>query len=259
MALMLEIDPLGAGTFFDYTSVLLQGSLTVRANTVDFTLIEPASLGFPIGAGGSSPQHVRISALSWLGTIAVSETVDIVEVRNGQSFTRVTATNSTPALPIAGGASMTMSDQPTASTFDYLLEDGSGHILMEDGSLTAAGALQLEGGDAIGYQRLSVLRQVNTTVTIVTTGIWSGYTYPAVSVLGKLTTFQGGLWPGLQFKLYSNNQAYVGTLFTVTEIMITFPADLARPVFEVTFTDATQTGDSPWTLNRWVKGVSTGG
>src|SRR5207244_5191975 len=125
--------------------------------------------------------------------VASIMTSDSVDLRNGIEFMTVTATNNDALTPDT--APFDLSDVPTTvALFDYLLEDGSGHYALEDGTDFAPGVLMLEGPLSYGYAGLSVRKSVNPTVG------------QPPQTLGRLRTYQPGLRPGNLFNLTSLNQ-----------------------------------------------------
>src|SRR5260370_1579950 len=185
--LTVETSP-GSGLYADLTSYLLHGSMVLKLNTLDLALINRPGQTWITGGGAGA--GVIVHNPSWTGTIASAQSSDPVELRNSQRVMTLTATN-TKALPL-DTAPFDLSDVPSASPlFDYLLEDGSGHYLIEDGTDFAPGALLLEGALAKGYEQLSVQVRTNPGGPNKT--------------LGKCRVKVPGLRAGNQFKRPSSN------------------------------------------------------
>ncbi len=260
----LAVEILGTipSTWRDFTPALMYDRFTLKAGTLDFEIVDPVANGITLGAWFIPGAPVRVLALGWTGVIASIESRDPVDVIGHVSYA-ITAT----AAPVAGqginlgaippsGSTQTLSDAPTSVTDDYLLEDGSGTYLLEDGTLTQPGSYEMEGARQ-GYARLSVRTQTNAAATIPAGGGWSApsvipaanFSIPTTSTLGTLRMFTGGLWPGGQFTLISTNQGVASTVYTVTETTVTLEA--GKPVFTVQF--GLSQGDLPWNLNSWKK------
>src|SRR5437868_6123878 len=82
------------------------------------------------------------------------------------------------------------------NTFDFELEDGTGHIILEDFTDWAPGVMLTEAALTHGYAGLSVQVRTNSTPG------------GAPQTLGRAAVFQPGLRPGNQFLLSSLNQGY---------------------------------------------------
>ncbi len=233
----------GGGSYVDLTSYLLQGSVTVKVNTLDFTLTTPPAIyggaiyGVPLYGGSASTQltaKVKMTDPAWSGSIVSVTSYDPVDLRNGVEFVTVAATNST--VLAADTAPFDLSDVPSAAPpFDYLLEDSSGHYLIEDGTDFAPGALMLEGAWAQGYAALSVQTSVNATAG------------GPPQTLGRANVFVPGLRPGNVFNLTSFNQGYSATPFEITQVTSNWPGLSTTPFFAIEF------GDTPATLALWTQ------
>src|SRR5438128_5528126 len=97
----------GTGGFVDYTAYLLHDSLTVKVNTLDFTLDNPPAYAVQLGDG------VKLTDPTWAGTVASVMTSDPVDLRNGIEFLTVTATNSDALVATTGP--FDLSDVPTVT------------------------------------------------------------------------------------------------------------------------------------------------
>ncbi len=208
----------------DLTPSLLQGSVALKVNTIDFVLIDT-----PVPALGAA---VTVTNPSWSGTVASATSADLTQLLDGHIACTVTGTNTT-ALP-TDTAPFDLSDVPVPATFgDYLLEDGSGHYLLEDGTDWAPGAFLLEQPFSQAYQNLSVQKYTQTAGPNL--------------VFGLVLVFAPGLRPGNLFNLTSSNQGYSATSFQITQITTTWPELAANPYFLVQF------GNTPQTLAQWTQ------
>ncbi len=205
-------------------AALLYGSITLKRNTLDFGLFDA---GIPaLGAA------VTTTDPAWSGTVAAVTTSDPVDLRNSHWITTVTATN-TNALP-ADTAPFDLSDVPSAAPpFDYLLEDGSGHYLIESGTDFAPGALMLEGALAYGYSGLSVRKVAGSPPT----------------TLGQCTVRQPGLRPGNVVHVTSLNQGWSAVAYTINQATVTWAQGVnpPAPAYRIEF------GDTPQTLALWTQ------
>ncbi len=178
----------------------------------------------------------------WQGNIVAFETSDPTG-KIGHTYTHVTATN-VNVLP-TDTAPFDLSETPTDGTFNYLLEDGSGVILLEDGTDFApagsdgqnfsAGRLRIEGALAKGYKNLTIRKQINTIGTF--------------STIGRCRVHAAGLRPGNIFKLTSTNQGYAAFAFQINQASISWPTgkNPPIPVYDIEF------GDTPQTLAQWTQ------
>jgi len=209
----------------DLTNYLLYSSMTLKLNTFDFALINPPIGSYELGA------MVTTTDPAWTGTVVAATLADPVDLRNNQSVVILTATNAR-ALP-NDTAPFDLSDVPGDSTFKYLLEDGTSHLLLEAGTDYAGttGVYLMEGALAYGYSGLSVRTQSATSGPNVT--------------LGRATVQQPGLRPGNTFALTSLNQALAAKAYQITQATITWPT--AQPVTQIEF------GDTPATLALWAQ------
>jgi len=237
----------------DQTSFVRHSSLTLKRDTLDVGLIDPAvmpALQDPVaivGFGGI-PQ--------WIGMVSSIETYDLVN-RPGHIGLNLTALSS--AAVISSPAPFDLSDVPSNTTTGLELEDGSGHITLEDATTTAPGALLTEGALSYGYSGLSVKTTNNpggATVQVNQLELENGTGHlltedglvldtegSVVTVTGRCTVFQPGLWPGLSFTLTSSNQGYSATPFTISQVRVSFVGHQI-PVYQVEF------GDAAFTLNQ---------
>jgi hypothetical protein len=104
MALTLVSGPPGS---HDLTAFILAGSLVVKLNTLDVTLIDP---NFISNKGAT----ITLTNPAWVGTQISSSTTDPVDLKNSHQFQMITATNASAA---PGGASpFDLSDTPNNST-----------------------------------------------------------------------------------------------------------------------------------------------
>lgn len=213
-----------APAWLDLTGYIVHDSVTIKFNTLDFALIDPPALAVHL------KEDVAVTDPSWTGGLASIETTDPTE-QLGHLYVRVTATN-TRSLP-TDTAPFDLSETPANGTFNYLLEDGSGKLTLEDGTDFAPGAYLTEGPLAYDYSNLAVRTQVNLTGPTTT--------------LGSAKVYQPGLRPGNAFKLTSTNQGYSAAPFQVNQIIVTWPADAATPFYVVEF------GDTPQTLAQWTQ------
>jgi len=94
-----------------------------------------------------------------------------------------------------------------------------------------------DGSTTFGYRGLAVQVQSNTDATNTTTG--------------SCTIEEPGLWPGMTFALTSTNQGYSGSLFTLTDVSVSWPVE-EQPAYELTF------GDPVMTFDQWVHGSKVG-
>lgn len=215
----------GGGSYVDLSAYIVRKFLTVKVNTLDFTLNNPPAGSTQLTAG------VKLTDPAWSGTIASVMTSDRVAWRSGIKLVTVSATNA-KAL-VADTAPFDISDVPTATPpFDYLLEDGSGHYLLEDGTDFAPGAYMLEGALSYDCFNLSVRTSVNATAG------------GPPQTQGRASLYQPGLRPGNIFNLTSLNQGYSAAPFEVTQVTITWPSP-TRPEYSIEF------GDTPQTLSAW--------
>lgn len=249
--MIVEVNGSGPPGFRDYTPALLYGTLTVKRYTLDFAVIDPAATVTGFNVGDLEPgQPVRIAALDWQGTIASVESSDLDDLIGHVVYT-ISAITSITSSNFVKGSTQTLSDTPTTVTDDYLLEDGSGTYLLEDGTLTQPGSYEMEGALAT-YSTLRVRTQSNSAIVTTQGQTFSigPLTIPTASTQGSLVMYTGGLWPGTQFTLISTNQSIASVVYTVTETIVTFltPTD---PVFTVQF--GLSPSDLPWNLNTWKK------
>lgn len=190
--LMLEngIDMLTMEGLSDVSaSALLYGSITLKFNTLDFGLFDLA----PPAIGAA----VTTTDPGWAGTVSAATTTDPVDLINGHVVVVVTVTNAN-TLP-NDTAPFDLSDVPVAATSgDYLLEDGSGHYLIESGTDFAPGALLLEQPFSYGYSGLSVRRM-------------------AAATYGSATVQQPGLRAGNTVHVTSQNQGLNAVAYQITQ------------------------------------------
>jgi hypothetical protein len=226
MATTVSIEQtVGLGNYADFTNELLWGSLTVKLNTADFALIGVAPGSILLNAA------VKLTDPAWSGIVASTTSSDPVDLRSSTQMICTVAATNTKALP-TDTAPFDLSDVPTATPpFDYLLEDGSGHYLLESGTDFAPGALMLEGALAVGYEGLSVqLRTVG--------GVSQAF--------GKCVVKQPGLRPGNQFHLTTLGQGYTNALFRITQVTWRWPALSNRAICSIEF------GDVPATYSQYI-------
>ncbi len=205
------------------TLALTYGSVTLKRNTLDFQTydIAPPALG----------AAVTTTDPAWSGTVAAATTSDPVDLINGHWFTVVTATNA-KALP-ADTAPFDLSDTPVAAAGDYLLEDSSGHYMLESGTDFAPGALLLEQALSYGYSGLSVRRVAGAPPT----------------TLGQCVVWQPGLRPGNVVHVTSQNQGLAAVAYTINQATLTWKQGVNPPVpaYRIEF------GDTPQTLAQWTQ------
>ena len=212
----------------DVTALLLQDTITLKLNSLDFTLIDPTPGSASLGA------TVVTTDPAWTGTVVSFQSFDPVDLRNGIAFVNVTASNANP-LP-TDTAPFDLSDVPTTAALDtYLLEDGSGPYELENGTDFAPGNYELEGALSYGYAGLSVQSTANSDPT------------GPPQTLGRCNVYQPGLRPGNVFALTSLNQGYSATPFQVTQVTVTWPGLAANPFYAIEF------GDTPQTLAAWTQ------
>ncbi len=205
-------------------TALLYGAITQKFNTMDFGMIDLAAPALGATVTTTDP--------AWSGTVAATVSSNPVDLINGHQVVVVTVTN-TKALP-ADTAPFDLSDTPVAATSgDYLLEDGSGHYLIESGTDFAPGALLLEQALSYGYAGLTV-RKMNTT--------------PATT-LAICTVEQSGLRPGNTVHLTSQNQGYAAYALQINQATITWAkgANPPKPTYLI------EMGDTPQTLAQWTQ------
>lgn len=207
----------------DISAALLYGSITEKRNTIDYSIID-----YPAPALGAT---VTTTDPAWSGTVAATTTLDPVDLINGHVVTTVTATN-TKALP-NDTAPFDLSDTPSVTPpFDYLLEDGTGHYLLESGTDFAAvtSSLMLEGTLSYGYSRLSVRRTAGTPPT----------------TLGQCIVYQPGLRAGNNVHITNQNQGFNNAAYQINQATITWAgANPPVPQYLIEF------GDTPQTLAAW--------
>jgi hypothetical protein len=214
----------GNATYVDLTNYLIWGSLTVKFNTIDFQLKDP-----PAGACQLT-SAVKLTDPAWTGTVAAVATSDVVDLRVSHVFFTATATN-TKTLP-TDTAPFDLSDVPGGpASGDYLLEDSSGHYMLEDGTDWAPGALLLEQALSRGYRHLSVQTRTQTSGPNLT--------------LGRTEVVSPGLRPGNVFALTSLNQGYAAASYQITQVTSQWPALSTAPQFSIEF------GNTPQTLADW--------
>jgi len=222
--LAVETSP-GSGVYADLTGYLLHGSLTLKFNTIDFSLIDPPLTACQLTAA------IKTTNPAWNGTVATRISSDPVD-RVGHYTLTVTGTN-TNVLP-NDTAPFDLADVSVPATLgDYLLESGSGHYLLEDGTDWAPGAYLLEQPYSKGYSGLSVQTTVSTTPGGPPT------------TLGQARVVAPGLRPGNQFRLTSANQGYSAAPFRITQVTTRWPGRATDPLFDIEF------GDTPQTLAQW--------
>jgi hypothetical protein len=215
----------GGGAYVDLTAYLIRSTVSLKVNTLDFTLNNPPAASTQLGAA------VKTTDPAWTGTVASFMSSDPVDLRNGVQWVAVTATNTAVLVP--NTAPFNLSDQPTTTPLDvYLLEDGSGPYELESGTDFAPGNYELEGALSYAYYGLSVRSSVNSTAG------------GPPQTLGRLTTQQPGLGPGDIFNLTSFNQGYSAVPFEINQVTVTWPGPV-NPEYVVEF------GDSPQTLADW--------
>lgn len=230
----------------DQTSKILYGSVTLKLNTLDFALIDPVvrpSLLDVVAVSGFS------GTISWVGSVASVQTTDPVDL-TGHVIVTVTALNT--LAPNSTVAPFDLSDNPSSIVTNLGLEDGTGHLLTEDGNGIALNST------SIGYRGLSVRQTINPSTmaapgaleledasgrfltedgnTIQTEGTSSA------DFLGSCTIYEPGLWPGMVFDLSSVNQGYSSQPFTVRLVTVRY-IGLAQPVYQIDF------GSTIFTLN----------
>ena len=114
----------------DQSAFIEYGSMTMKLNTLDFALIDPATMP-AIG------DNVTVTTPSWSGKVVSVAPSDIVNLASGHKLVRVTATNATVATPAS--APYGLSDAPNGSTtFGY-------RALAVVNTLTAAGVYSVYG------------------------------------------------------------------------------------------------------------------
>lgn len=191
----------------DQTALVRYGSLTLKQNTADFQLVDPAtvpSLGDP----------VAITSPTWNGRVVDVTLADITRPGDGHKLVTIAATNQTAA--IATTAPGDLSDVLTGG--HILLEDGSGALLLEDGS----GYLLLES-TTFGYRGLSVKTTQNMDGTTTT--------------YGQVTVYETGFAAGQTFHLTSANLGYSAQAFLITNVTATLDhgANPIQPSYLIEF------------------------
>ncbi len=201
---------------------LLYASITLKLNTIDFALLDPAA----IPALGDA---IVTTDPAWSGTVAAVTTSDVVDLRNSHVIATVTATNAN-ALP-NDTAPFDLSDVPGDSTSEWELEDGSGPWLLESGTDFAPGSWLTEAALAYGYSGLSVRSMAGSPPT----------------TLGRCTVQQPGLRPGNTVHVTSLNQGLSAVAYQVNQASVTWPQGVSPPlpVYLIEF------GDTPQTLAAW--------
>jgi hypothetical protein len=215
----------------DVTAYLAYGSVVIKRNTCDFALIDPpgaAELTYLI-----TGQTVVVKDPNWTGTTTGAEIRDIVDLATGHFMVLVTATNSAPNN-VSTYTPFNLSDAPSAATASHFtLEDGSGVLLLEDGTAWAPGDYQLENAtDSFGYSGF-FLRKVDDG-----TNQW---------FVGGFTCQQPGLYPGMVVQGSSANLAISNEAWTISQVTTKWQG-LAVPVFLVEFTSGAVL---LYTLNTW--------
>src|SRR5436190_17947686 len=95
----------------DQTALVAWGSMTCKLNTLDFTLIDPATRP-AIG------DAAVLTGPAWSGTVVSVETADIVDRGTGHIAVKVSATNQAAAT--ASAAPFGLSDAPDGvTTYGY--------------------------------------------------------------------------------------------------------------------------------------------
>jgi hypothetical protein len=212
----------------DRTSALLYGSITLKLNTIDFSLFDPAV----IPALGDA---LVTTDPAWTGSVTAVTTADPVDLRNSHVVITVTGTN-TNALP-NDTAPFDLSDVPVVFTDKYLLEDGTSHLLLEAGTDFAGttGQYLLEGALSYGYSGLSVRKMAGTPPT----------------TLGSCTVQQPGLRPGNTVHVTSLNQGLSAVAYQINQASLIWQAVPPVPVYTIEF------GDTPQTLAAWTLANAT--
>lgn len=216
-------------TPLDLGNYLLYGSSTLKFNTFDAAFLNPPTGAFQLG------DTMTTTDPAWTGVIAALTSADASTVlRNNQVTWTLTATNAR-TLP-NDTAPFDLSDTPVAAASgDYLLEDGSGHYMIESGTDFAPGALLLEQALSYGYSYLTV--QTNTIPNAPN------------KTLGRCTVQQPGLRPGNTVHVTSLNQGLSAAPYQVTQAAVTWGqgANPPVPVYLI------EMGDTPQTLAQWTQ------
>jgi hypothetical protein len=219
-------------TGVEFVSYLDYGSLTLKLNTLDFTVTDAGGADIGAIAAPSLLTPVVLSSPGdfpdWTGYLAGASQADMVNLPTGHYRITVAARNTTSGAAIS--APFDLSDAPSAGLFE--LEDGSGNIVLEDG----LGGAYLTEGSSYGYEDLAMGKQLNIDSTL---------TY-----LGRCKVYQPGLWPGMDIAITSSNlDFFIGgpaTHYTIQTIEVTYPAGPGKPEYVIEF------GTAPQVFASWV-------
>lgn len=211
MALVLTLSAVDVSNYIAY------GSVSVKLNTLDFALIDAPNFWT---TGNAVALHSTTGDFpDWNGTTTQVVAADIVDLSNGHQVQTISATNTQAA--VAASAPFGLSDTPSSGLFEK--EDGSGHIILEDG----LGGAYLTEGSTYSYQGLSISRQLAPDTSVMT--------------VGNLRTFARGLWPGQTVKVDSTNlngDLIAGHLYTIQSITVTYQgANSPAPTYAIQFGD----------------------
>jgi hypothetical protein len=214
----------------EFVSYLDYGSLTLKLNTLDFSVTDPDQPSLLVAPSLATP--VVLSSPGefpdWTGYLSYTNQSDMVNIASGHYRITASAKNATAGAAIK--APFDLSDAPSAGLFQ--LEDGSGNIVLEDG----LGGAYLTEGSSWGYEDLSMGQQLNTDGT--------------TTYLGRCKVYQPGLWPGMDVAITSSNlNLFIGgpaTHYTIQTISVTYPAGPGKPIYVIEF------GTAPQTFASWV-------
>jgi hypothetical protein len=224
----------------DQSNYLLEGSLSLKLNTLDFTLIDcPTTIenqsGVTLSAPGDYPD--------WVGTITAVTGADVVQLNSGHHYQICVATNT--QSPNFTNSPYDLSSSPATNTADFLLTQGGDFIQLQNGS----GNLLLQSSvQEAGYSDLRITTQVGSVgppVTLTSIGYVTVHAAQYTAAGVRLSPDAVGFWPGMTFKLTSNNLANwitaPGGLYTIATITVTYEGVPPIPVYEIQFGDRIQT------------------
>lgn len=205
-----------APAVLDETAYLQFGSVTLKRNTADFSLLLGGKYELEDGSGGylledgsgyylldtyvpSLGDPVVFANPTWTGRVVDVTKADLVDRLTNYQLATIAATNQT----VAGVTTPPGDFADVLTGGKYELEDGSGGYLLEDGS----GYYLLEG-TSFSYRGLSVKSTQNID--------------GSVTVYGMLTAFEPGFAAGQTFNLTNANLGYVVQPFLITNVTTTF-------------------------------------
>lgn len=225
----------------DVTSSLGHGSVALKMNTADFSLVygghyllEDNSGGYLLEDGSGYylldnyvPQlgdPVTFTNPTWSGRVTSVNRRDITTRLTNYMQVDVEAINSSTAP--GGTAPGDFSDQTSTEAAHYGLEDGSGAYLLEDGS---------------GYYLLESTTFACKELSIRTSQNQDGTT----STYGSLITYETGYAAGQLIHITSGNLGAVAEPYMITNVTNTFYGASATgqptPAYLIEFGDAYQT------------------